>query len=348
MSTGTYFTSEIIDFLDIIISQFDTIITHRFFYLIILSVISIYCFLLICYRPGAKFISLLFLRPFDRTISQYFASANTLLFISFTFFFITVVLAHVIWVESGDLKNPLIIIGGGTLIASYFLNSGIKLHTEMRDNALEMYREIKKPYLEEAIKIVNKYLSEVRRKCTPAEWNENGLTKKDIEAIGLNLELKNNITIVANYFEEVALSIRHREAQETLLEVGLLYIFINFYKAVEKTYIPGIREEAKKTIDEAIARKIYSNMDYLYHRWKPLDHREILRTLKPKFSISADNWMIVSLRSSAYLTVLFFTMMLILWFFSCHAIIGSEITNKLSSSADNDHINTCFKKLDYQ
>ncbi|SDH96999.1 hypothetical protein [Nitrosomonas sp. Nm132] len=307
------FHNTVNSYVDFIICHFDKLITDKWFYINILFAATIYCLLLIFWRPAAKVISFIFLRPFNRTISQYFASANTLLFISFVWFFVAIVVSHQIWIQDGKIDSVFVILGGGAAIASYFLNSGIKLHTEMRDHAIVLIREIKKPCLQNALKEVNKYFHDIRNGRSEKEWKENKLKEQDIKMLSSNKELINNITLVANYFEEVAISIRHRAAQETLLEVTLLHPFIDFYKNIEKFYIPHIRDIASKNTSNAIANKIFSNMDYLYHRWCPLNDKTTNDFSKLKNII---NIIIVMIGKLTYLALLIFFSSLILWFFS--------------------------------
>lgn len=342
---------------------FRNIITDPLLYISILLLITIYCILLIFWRQAANVISFTFFRPLNRTITQYFASSNTLLFISFVWFFIAMVISHEVWIQTGEIDKPLLIMGGGAAIASYFLNSGIKLHAEMRDNAFTLIKEIKKEELADAIREINKYFTQ---KCNEnslkaEEWFKNGLSEQDVKELETNENLSKKINLIANYFEEIAISIRHREAHESLLEISLVNIFIMFYKGIKNSYIPIKRNKASAITDEVVAQKIYSNMEYLYDRWHPVDDRTtwkgIINNLKTKIltikqiSVAESFKKIIKPNSLyrvlsgiiiklLYVFILSFTILLILWFFSCHGI-----ANRLIASTDEKRIFAgCFEK----
>ncbi|AEJ02505.1 hypothetical protein Nit79A3_2751 [Nitrosomonas sp. Is79A3] len=233
----------------------------QFITLIILFVFIFVYLINIWSKKFKVFINLAITRQFNRAISQNFASANILILISFFIFIFALIISHEVWSTFDDRTVAVTLFAGGTVVASYFLNAGFKIYTEMRDHSLIMIREARNnSKLAQEICDVNAYFSILKKEGKCMDLN----TVHSIKIC--NKELFVKINTVANFFEEMAISIHNREAHETLLKDYFLFTYLTFYEGIKEGYVEYAQEETK--IINPSSEKIYKNMKYLYENWK--------------------------------------------------------------------------------
>ncbi len=353
----TLFEDFIAPKIDGILSEFDSLITHRGFYLATLLFLAV-IFMILSFIPNKQIDRFIYkgLRPLNKNISKYFASANTFILISFIIFFITLIISHIAWDQiNSNLTVTISIFGGGLAISSYFLSNGIKLHVAMRDNAIELVRSISKSDMREILREVNKYFDEINKKNPPAI----GITKSDIDNFKINSDIGKKINITANYFEDIAISIRCHEAQELLLRSYFFHTFINFYENIEKEYIPYARKTGCNDFNQSSANEIFINMEYLYKQWKPVSVYLLINEFFTEINKSCQSiclnkfidWIsqiykaeprnIIDIFAKTFMSLMYavikFILMLLLllliaWFFSCHNAVKKESSHISNNS----------------
>jgi len=132
------------------------------------------------------------------------------------------------------------------------------LYAEIRDHAFTLLRESRSNgELREAMYAVGVVLREHREK------NEQGLSLDNVKIIrNKNKKLGSQFKMIANFFETIAIAIKHHEVQESILENYYDQILINFYEGINRKYLPFVRNSSEGS------STLYVHLDDLYKSWK--------------------------------------------------------------------------------
>ena len=151
-------------------------------------------------------------------------------------------------------------------VAGFLFNSAAKFHSEMRDRAFNLLQtnNITKPYLEA-------YANVFRTLRRNKDLSQEKIVKIYVSKDARDIQFRNDIKVVGNFFEEMAIAIKCKEANEELLEEFYIGLFIRFYESIQR-FIPVIRNNPKipnSPFEETSRIEVYSSLDWLYERWKP-------------------------------------------------------------------------------
>lgn len=192
------------------------------------------------------------------TVSKYFTSSSTLIIFSLIIALSILYTTHLMWSDISQHGIALTILGAGFVVVGFLFTAGIKLHTEIRDHAFSLLRESRSnSELRQAMYVVGGILREHREK------NEPGLSLENVKIIrSNNKKLASQFKMVANFFEIIAIAIKHREVQESLLEDYYDQILINFYEGIKQEYLPFVRRLNKDSLT------LYMNLEKLSKCWQ--------------------------------------------------------------------------------
>lgn len=162
--------------------------------------------------------------------------------------------------------NWLILTIAAGAVASFLFTSGVKLHAEARDRAFKVIAVFRKdPELEAAFQNVGAFfkLNKV-------------LDEKDVIQLYNSrsknaIKLRGDISLVGNFFEEVAIAILNREINEAMVQASFSDTLVRYYEYMRDKHILKVLRN-NPPIDNSPFRKvrrpqIYCNLDELYKRW---------------------------------------------------------------------------------
>jgi hypothetical protein len=168
----------------------------------------------------------------------------------------------------GNPKEYVFVMVSGGAISGFLFTAAIKFHSEMRDRAFEFLVEQRRN--DQLFKDASLHIS-IHFRLNP------NLSINDVKQLWRSTEnyetkLRNDILTVGNVFETIAISIRHKEVHEGLLQDFYAGILVSYYEKLKDSYLPVIRNYPH--LDEPLLGngeriEIFCDLDWLYRRWKP-------------------------------------------------------------------------------
>ena len=159
-------------------------------------------------------------------------------------------------------KDWAILAAAGVGIAGFLFNSAVKFHSEMCDRAFQFLKTAQENRI-----LLNSMNS------TGRFFKINTNRKDIINEYKRNTKLRQSIRDFGNFCEEMAIAIKYREVNESILEEFYSSMFIRFYDNIRNDILPEIRRQGPQdnpwSPKEPTRPLTYENLDWLYKRWTP-------------------------------------------------------------------------------
>ncbi len=156
-----------------------------------------------------------------------------------------------------NATNWLFLIGAFSAMVGWIVSSMVTIRNSIKQHTINtlLQSRLSATYMEKA-KFINKTFFTPEGKLLPFSKEDITNTEKEEE--------REALTYVLNYFEFIAVGIRHGDFDEAVMKQTLRGILVNAYLFSEAYIKQGRGEENGKVTKP----KVLEHLTWLYHRWK--------------------------------------------------------------------------------